>query len=168
MIILGINGWYTRSHDPSACLIRNGKILAMAEEERFIRQKYAVEKLPLNAIGFCLNKAGIKPDSGLSRKDRNHRGRRSACDCGWGREPLLSSQCLVPIGRDNLDGITRDNSGGVRIRPIEEYLDKGGVSAFDVAGKSGQDTDDSLHPAVIHQVLDFSVVLGSCGYPEVA
>jgi carbamoyltransferase len=62
MIILGINGWYTRSHDPSACLIKNGKILAMAEEERFIRQKYAVEKLPLNAIGFCLNKVGLKPD----------------------------------------------------------------------------------------------------------
>ena len=62
MIILGINGWYTRSHDPSACLIKDGKILAMAEEERFIRQKYAVEKLPLNAIGFCLDKVGLKPD----------------------------------------------------------------------------------------------------------
>lgn len=62
MIILGINGWYTRSHDPSACLIKDGKILAMAEEERFIRQKYAVEKLPLNAVGFCLDEAGLKPD----------------------------------------------------------------------------------------------------------
>lgn len=62
MIILGINGWYTRSHDPSACLIKDGKILAMAEEERFIRQKYAVEKLPLNAVGFCLDKVGLKPD----------------------------------------------------------------------------------------------------------
>ena len=62
MIILGVNGWYTRSHDSSACLVKNGKILAMAEEERFIRQKYAVEKLPLNAIGFCLNTAGLKPD----------------------------------------------------------------------------------------------------------
>lgn len=62
MIILGINGWYTRSHDPSACLIKDGKILAMAEEERFIRQKYAVEKLPLNAVGFCLDKAGLEPD----------------------------------------------------------------------------------------------------------
>jgi carbamoyltransferase len=62
MIILGINGWYTRSHDPSACLIKDGKILAMAEEERFIRQKYAVEKLPLNAIGFCFNETGLKPD----------------------------------------------------------------------------------------------------------
>lgn len=62
MIILGINGWYTRSHDPSACLIKEGKILAMAEEERFIRQKHAVEKLPLNAIGFCLSETGLKPD----------------------------------------------------------------------------------------------------------
>ncbi len=62
MIILGINGWYTRSHDPSACLIKDGKVLAMVEEERFIRQKYAVEKLPLNAVGFCLDKVGLKPD----------------------------------------------------------------------------------------------------------
>lgn len=62
MIILGINGWYTRSHDPSACLIKDGKILAMAEEERFIKQKYAAEKLPLNAVGFCLNEVGLKPD----------------------------------------------------------------------------------------------------------
>jgi carbamoyltransferase len=62
MIILGVNGWYTRSHDPSVCLIKDGKILAMVEEERFIRQKYAVEKLPLNAVGFCLDKVGLKPD----------------------------------------------------------------------------------------------------------
>lgn len=62
MIILGINGWYTRSHDPSACMVKDGKILVMAEEERFIRQKYAVEKLPLNAISFCLSESKLKLD----------------------------------------------------------------------------------------------------------
>lgn len=51
MIILGINGWYTRSHDPSACLIKDGQILAMVEEERFIRQKYAVEKTTFKRCG---------------------------------------------------------------------------------------------------------------------
>ena len=59
MFILGINGWHMRSHDPSACIVKNGKILAMAEEERFIRQKHAFEKIPINAINFCLNEAGI-------------------------------------------------------------------------------------------------------------
>jgi predicted NodU family carbamoyl transferase len=62
MFILGINGWHTRSHDASACLIQDGKILAMAEEERFIRQKYAFDKIPINAIGYCLKEAKITPD----------------------------------------------------------------------------------------------------------
>ncbi len=62
MTILGINGWYERSHDASACLVRGGKILAMAEEERFIRQKYAFDKIPINAIGYCLKKAKITPN----------------------------------------------------------------------------------------------------------
>lgn len=62
MIILGINGWYTRSHDASACLVKNGKILAMVEEERFIRQKYAFDRIPINAIGYCLKEVGVTPD----------------------------------------------------------------------------------------------------------
>jgi predicted NodU family carbamoyl transferase len=36
MLILGLHGWNKREYDPSACLIKDGKILAMAEEERFI------------------------------------------------------------------------------------------------------------------------------------
>lgn len=62
MIILGINGWYTRSHDASACLVKDGEILAMAEEERFIRKKYAFDKIPINAIGYCLNEANVSPN----------------------------------------------------------------------------------------------------------
>lgn len=59
MIILGINGWNTRSHDASACLVKNGKILAMAEEERFIRKKRAFDKVPIHAIGYCLSETNI-------------------------------------------------------------------------------------------------------------
>lgn len=59
MYILGLHGWSRREHDPSACLIKDGKIIAMAEEERFIRQKYAFDHLPINAIKFCLNQAKI-------------------------------------------------------------------------------------------------------------
>ncbi len=62
MIILGINGWHTQSHDASACIIKNGKILAMAEEERFIRQKHAFDKIPINAIGYCIKEARITPN----------------------------------------------------------------------------------------------------------
>jgi len=59
MIILGIATPF--SHDPSAALIIDGKIAALCDEERLIRQKHAMEKLPVNAIKFCLKKAGIEP-----------------------------------------------------------------------------------------------------------
>lgn len=60
--ILGINGWYQRSHDSAACIIKNGEILAMAEEERFLRKKHAYDKVPINAVAWCLNKIGITLD----------------------------------------------------------------------------------------------------------
>ena len=63
MYILGINGWHTLSHNPSACLVRNGKILAMAEEERFVRQKHAFGKIPINATGYCLSEVNINLDN---------------------------------------------------------------------------------------------------------
>lgn len=62
MIILGINGWHTRSHDASACLVKDGKILAMAEEERFIRRKHAFDKVPINAASYCLKEAKVTPN----------------------------------------------------------------------------------------------------------
>lgn len=47
-------------HDPAAALIIDGKVVAAAEEERFIREKHAVNKLPINAVNYCLDFAGIK------------------------------------------------------------------------------------------------------------
>ena len=58
--ILGINGYRDRSHDSSACIIRNGKILAMVEEERLVRQKRAFDKKPINSIKLCLEIAKLK------------------------------------------------------------------------------------------------------------
>src|SRR3989338_2699268 len=56
---LGLNGCHPRSHDSSACLIQNGKVIAFAEEERFTRQKRAFDRYPINATRFCLDEAGI-------------------------------------------------------------------------------------------------------------
>lgn len=63
MIILGVNGWMERSHDAAACLIMDNQIVAMAEEERFIRQKNSFDKLPLNAVAYCLQEGKIEPDN---------------------------------------------------------------------------------------------------------
>lgn len=62
MIILGVNGWMERSHDAASCLIIDNQIVAMAEEERFIRQKKSFDRLPLNSIAYCLKEGKIEPD----------------------------------------------------------------------------------------------------------
>ena len=58
MNILGLSAFY---HDSAACLIRNGDIVAAAQEERFTRVKHDA-RFPINAISFCLEKAGLKPE----------------------------------------------------------------------------------------------------------
>jgi len=55
--ILGLSAYY---HDSAAALIQNGCILAAAQEERFTRRKHDA-RFPINAIGYCLNDAGISP-----------------------------------------------------------------------------------------------------------
>ena len=59
MYILGIAGWTDRGHDASAALLDSGKLIATAEEERFIRRKHSYDILPHNAIRFCLDEAKI-------------------------------------------------------------------------------------------------------------
>lgn len=53
--ILGISAYY---HDSAAVLVRDGEILAAAQEERFTRVK-GDERFPHHAIGFCLDQAGL-------------------------------------------------------------------------------------------------------------
>ncbi len=55
MYILGISAFY---HDSAACLIKNGKIIAAAQEERFSRKKHD-SSFPQNAIKYCLLEADI-------------------------------------------------------------------------------------------------------------
>ena len=58
MYILGISCFY---HDSAACIIRDGNILAAAQEERFTRKKHD-PRFPKNAVGYCLEEAGITLD----------------------------------------------------------------------------------------------------------
>jgi carbamoyltransferase len=61
---LGINAAY---HDTAACLVRDGEVVAAAEEERFTRIKhgkrpvpFSAWELPYYAIDYCLRAAGIE------------------------------------------------------------------------------------------------------------
>ena len=59
-IILGINGGILPGNqDSSASIIKDGKIVACIEEERFTRIKHAPGVLPENSIKFCLQQAKI-------------------------------------------------------------------------------------------------------------
>ncbi len=60
MIVLGLSG--AVGHDPSAALFVDGYLVAAAEEERFIRDKHARDKMPYEATRYCLEVAGIRPD----------------------------------------------------------------------------------------------------------
>ena len=53
MDILGISAFY---HDSAACVVRDGVILAAAQEERFTRKKHDAG-FPGNAIRYCLHEA---------------------------------------------------------------------------------------------------------------
>ncbi|MBC8283570.1 MAG: carbamoyltransferase [Nitrospinae bacterium] len=56
MNILGLSAFY---HDSAACLVRDGEIIAAAQEERFTRKKHDAS-FPINAVEFCLQKGGIQ------------------------------------------------------------------------------------------------------------
>src|SRR3954469_8228173 len=63
MYTLGLNAVY---HDSAACLVRDGIVIAAAEEERFTHIKHAKRpvpfstwELPFHAIDYCLGEAGI-------------------------------------------------------------------------------------------------------------
>lgn len=58
MQILGVSAFY---HDSAAALIRDGEIIAAAQEERFTRKKHD-SGFPKNAIDYCLSEGGMKPE----------------------------------------------------------------------------------------------------------
>ena len=58
MYILGISAFY---HDSAAALLRDGDLVAAAQEERFSRTKFD-HRFPEHAIGYCLSEAGITAD----------------------------------------------------------------------------------------------------------
>jgi carbamoyltransferase len=57
MNILGISAFY---HDSAAALVRDGRIIAAAQEERFTRKKHD-SGFPLNAVKYCLAEGGVAP-----------------------------------------------------------------------------------------------------------
>ena len=55
MNILGLSAFY---HDSAACLVRDGEIIAAAQEERFTRKKHD-SRFPANAAAYCLREGRL-------------------------------------------------------------------------------------------------------------
>ena len=56
--VLGLSAFY---HDSAACIVRDGCIVAAAQEERFSRKKHD-HSFPHHAVEYCLRESGITPD----------------------------------------------------------------------------------------------------------
>ena len=54
-IALGISAFY---HDSAAAIVRDGEIVAAAQEERFTRKKHDAN-FPVNALRYCVKEAGV-------------------------------------------------------------------------------------------------------------
>jgi carbamoyltransferase len=55
MHVLGISAYY---HDSAAALVRDGQVIAAAQEERFTRKKHDA-RFPRHAVAYCLEEAGV-------------------------------------------------------------------------------------------------------------
>jgi carbamoyltransferase len=126
MIVLGFTFW-KGSHDSSAAIVRDGQLIAAAEEERFSRQKHD-GRVPLESIDYCLRAAGIemRDVNFLAYPDRPFRSGRN-------------SQ-MAEMKASTLDAIVE--SGQARPR---SKLHK---RALDVAAKLGIAPDVGMHPMV--------------------
>ena len=56
MIQLGISAFY---HDSAACIVKDGKVIAAVEEERFTEIKHD-NRFPVSSINWCMQEAGIE------------------------------------------------------------------------------------------------------------
>jgi len=140
MHILGISAFY---HDSAAALLRDGKVIAAAQEERFTRKKHDSD-FPENAIGYCLKEGGValadvdhivfneKPflkferllETYLANAPRGFRSFRAAMPV-WIKEKLFQKGNLIKA----LEGIGGKGSVGDKLL-FAEHHQSHAASAF--------------------------------------
>ena len=121
MYILGINSVY---HESSACLLKDGAIIAAVEEERFTRKKHAksarvdnTDELPMSAIYYCLDKAGIE----LAEVDR----------IGFSFNPrkrLRNKEFKDTVDENSWGSVSGEDEAFVRLNRVPEKLREKGFS----------------------------------------
>src|ERR1700716_1095318 len=126
MPILGLNAYHG---DSAACLIKDGKIVAAAEEERFRRIKHWAG-LPTNAIDYCLREGGLALQDvehiAINRKPGVNNWRRLAFVLRHRPDPRLMLQKVKNIRSASSVQETLERaynlSLGAQIHHVENHL----------------------------------------------
>lgn len=104
MYILGINAFHG---DAAAALVKDGKLIAAVEEERFNRVKHCAG-FPTRAIEYCLQRAGIKLDEvehvGISRDPSKHLHKKVLFAAS-----RMARQIAVGAGKQGLQKVASTN-----------------------------------------------------------
>src|SRR6185369_6292645 len=126
MIILGLNAFHA---DSAACIVRDGKLIAAAEEERFRRVKHWAG-FPRNAIRYCLEeaRAGLSdvehvainrnPKANLWRKFRYAMVRHPEPALLWAR--LRNAKRWSSI-EEQLDQVSADERFRGQVHQVEHH-----------------------------------------------
>lgn len=128
--VLGVSGKYNQNagagdaHHPAAVLLRDGEIVAMAGEERFVRVKYAIGHFPYNAVKFCLDTAGIAPE----RLDA----------IAWSNDPFLANERWVNVNNRTVKRMAYGLTS--RLNKSKNGVKKG-LRLFDIALKPWEEEE---------------------------
>src|SRR3984893_9845787 len=143
MIILGLNAFHA---DSSAALLRDGKLIAAAEEERFRRIKHWAG-FPSLAISYCLNEAGIK----LSDVEHIAFNQDS-------RANLLRKITYFLTKRPNINLV---------LRRLRNRRSRAGIPALLEQTFSGETIRAAIHP-VEHHLAHLSSAFHVCPFKQAA
>jgi carbamoyltransferase len=112
-IILGINAFHG---DASACLLRDGTMVAAAEEERFRRIKHWAG-FPSEAIRYCLAEAGVSIDQvdhiALNRNPSANLLKKALF--AFGKRPSLGAVTDRLRNAGKVKGVTESLAAGLRV-----------------------------------------------------
>ncbi len=132
--VLGISAFF---HDSAACLVRDGRVIAAASEERFSRTK-GDAAFPALAAAWCLRAGGTTPaaldavayyEKPILHLDRLLESWLYTAPRGW--RAFLQGAPLWAGGKLNVDGAIRQGLGGYRGRILWcEHHESHAASAF--------------------------------------
>ncbi|WP_299626538.1 carbamoyltransferase C-terminal domain-containing protein [Pelagibius sp.] len=103
-------GIFEGHFDPAVAVVKDGKVIAYAEEERFLRNKHAYRIYPRRALHYCLEAAGIGPEDiaaiGINwNLDAYTDGRMAAffaeMDAAWPLDPATKGWQRAMLGGFN-------------------------------------------------------------------